>query len=123
MEHEMQACQHHDRPRANCPDCPPVASNEDQLARTDSSFEPPLTLSIGRRTFKVWDLADASRTYQRERDASGKGASGFPDGRIGRGYRISYNGRVWNGSQLVQEATNPRDREGYVCNAAEKACQ
>lgn len=91
----MQACLHHDRPRAACPDCPPVASNEDQLARTDSSFEPPLTLRIGRRTFKVWDLADASRTYQRERDASGEGQSTWPVGRIGK-YLISYNGRVWH---------------------------
>lgn len=100
----MQACPHHDRPRAACPDCPPVVSNEDQLARTDSSFEPPLTLRIGKRTFKVWSAEEASATYQRERDASGKGASQFPDGRLGR-LRISYNGRVWLGKRVVLEAT------------------
>lgn len=68
----------------------------------------PHTLKIGRRkSVPVRDLADASNTYSLERDESGEGASTFPDGRIiigGTKYRISYNGRVWNGDALIMEA-------------------
>lgn len=64
----------------------------------------PLTLTIGRKHFIATDLTDASRIYQRERDDSGQGSGTFPDGRVGK-YRISYNGRVWHGKRLVQEAT------------------
>lgn len=57
---------------------------------------PKLELRIGKKTFAVTDLADASRVYQRERDKSKSGASRFPEGRVGE-YRISFNGRVWLG--------------------------
>lgn len=55
-------------------------------------------LKIGRRgTFQVADLEEASRVYQRVRDASGEGGSTFPNGSIDRGrWYISYNGNVWN---------------------------
>lgn len=47
----------------------------------------------------VDDLADASRRFCERRDASGLGASGFPNGSIlvdGRPVaRTSYNGRIW----------------------------
>jgi len=35
------------------------------------------------------------------RSASGEGASTFPTGRIGRGVTVSYNGKVWDGSELL----------------------
>jgi hypothetical protein len=63
-----------------------------------------LILRIGRRhRLEVTSLAEASRIYGELRDDSGEGASTFPDGRVGH-YRISYNGRVWDGKIVVQEA-------------------
>ena len=60
-----------------------------------------MTLRIGRRgTWKVETFADASRVYETERDKSGEGASTFPEGRLAddkKRYRISYNGRIWDG--------------------------
>lgn len=38
--------------------------------------------------------AEASAIYCAKRDASGQGASTFPNGEW-NGHRISYNGRVW----------------------------
>ena len=67
----------------------------------------PHTLHIGRTAIQVCDLADASCAYQNRRDDSRKGAATFPDGRVcidGTQYRISYNGRVWNGAAIVLEA-------------------
>lgn len=64
----------------------------------------PLTLKVGTRVkHAVSDLAEASRIYQALRDQSGEGASTWPDGSVGR-YRISFNGRVWLGEELVLEA-------------------
>jgi hypothetical protein len=58
-------------------------------------------LRIGNRgTFEVADLREASVVYQRERDATGEGASTFPQGRVGK-YVISYNGRVWLNGEAV----------------------
>lgn len=81
---------------------------------------PPQTLNaaathiqIGRRCYACSDLARASTVYQQKRDASGKGASQFPRGRVFKGDRlialVSYNGRVWdadadNNSPLLMEA-------------------
>lgn len=63
-----------------------------------------LTLRIGRRhTVAVSSLAEASLVYGRVRDDSGEGASTFPGGRVGK-HRVSYNGRVWLGGVVVQEA-------------------
>jgi len=66
----------------------------------------PHRLRVGRKSIRVRDLAEASRAYQEVRDASGLGASKFPEGRVvidGNAYRVSYNGRVWDGSTLVVE--------------------
>lgn len=57
-----------------------------------------LMLQIGKRQFPASDLAEASRIYQRERDASGEGGSTFHQGHInviGGTFKVSYNGRVW----------------------------
>ena len=60
-----------------------------------------MTLAIGERsTHPVNNIAEASRIYERERDASGEGVSTFPRGEItGKDGewvgRVSYNGRVW----------------------------
>ena len=63
-----------------------------------------LILKIGRRErVAVCSLAEASRVYGRVRDESGEGSSTFPAGRVGK-LRISYNGRVWDGDRVVQEA-------------------
>ena len=67
----------------------------------------PHRLRVGRKSIRVRDLVDASHVYQEERDASGLGASKFPEGRIaidGKTYRVSYNGRVWDGPAVVVEA-------------------
>jgi hypothetical protein len=63
-----------------------------------------MILSIGQRVkVMVGSLAEASRVYSQLRDASGEGASTWPDGKVD-GYRISYNGRVWEGKKLLMEA-------------------
>lgn len=59
-----------------------------------------LTLVIGRRSSpKVADFAEASAVYRAACEASGEGASTFPEGAIFDGddklARVSYNGRVW----------------------------
>lgn len=62
-------------------------------------------LLIGNNwSYRVPSLAHAVQVFSRLRDASGQGASSFPDGRIlgsSTLLRISYNGRVWNGDQPV----------------------
>lgn len=71
-----------------------------------------MILRIGRKRIPCTDLAEASRLYQEERnreEAEGRGgASAFPFGRVWK-YRLSYNGRVWEGKapneRVVLEAT------------------
>lgn len=76
--------------------CPSCLRKIAKKRRTDAAK--PLTLKIGRRHFvPVTSLEEASREYQRLRDESGEGGSTFPDGKVGN-YRISYNGRVWDGA-------------------------
>lgn len=63
-----------------------------------------MTLTIPRRlTVDVADFAEASAQYAQARDLSGEGVSTFPFGQLtGAGtYRVSYNGRVWEGDVLV----------------------
>ena len=71
---------------------------------------PPGPMILRQRGYPddiVGDLADASRRYCERRDASGLGASGFPDGSIlvdGEPIaRISYNGRIWPPGPWDQE--------------------
>lgn len=40
-------------------------------------------------------FAEASAAFCKRRDASGEGASTFPNGRLLPGHFISYNGKVW----------------------------
>lgn len=73
-----------------------------------------MRLRIGKRlSVEVADLREASIVYQRERDASGEGASTFPFGRVGK-YTVSYNGRVWLGDLVVLEAQSMNDFEIYM---------
>jgi hypothetical protein len=65
------------------------------------------TLRIGHDRFEVDSLTHASILFQELRDASGCGASQWPEGSVevdGVTYRISYNGRIWEGKTLVMEA-------------------
>lgn len=60
----------------------------------------PLFIQVGRRRYQVDGLQQASEMYCAARDASGKGASKTPDGKIVTANgtlvaRVSYNGRVW----------------------------
>jgi hypothetical protein len=60
---------------------------------------PRLSLQIGRMTYLVMTVEDARDLYVRMRDASGKGASEFPVGKIS-GHpsgpiTIAYNGRLF----------------------------
>ncbi len=68
----------------------------------------PHILEMGtREPMRVRDLAHASRNYSAIRDLSGEGASSFPEGSVKIGtkrFRISYNGRVWDGKTCVLEA-------------------
>lgn len=64
------------------------------------------TLTIPRRlTAEVETYRDAADLYRKFRDDSGEGASTFPHGTIRAGRltvaTVSYNGRVWEGEQLV----------------------
>lgn len=82
--------------------------NHEQTARVASRGPAPThTLRIGRESFEVDSLTHASILYQELRDASGCGASQWPTGFVefeGTNYRISYNGRVWDGATLYLEA-------------------
>ena len=80
----------------------------EQIARVAFRRPAPThTLRIGRERFEVDSLTHASILFQELRDASGCGASEWPEGFVevdGVKYRISYNGRVWNGAALEMEA-------------------
>lgn len=58
-----------------------------------------MQLIVGRRKIAVASLPEASERYSALRDASGFGASRFPNGKIMDGGRhvanVSYNGRIW----------------------------
>lgn len=56
----------------------------------------------GVLTKNVRDLDEAQSVYVHARDLSGEGYQEFPEGKVGR-FRISYNGRVWDGDTLVLE--------------------
>lgn len=47
--------------------------------------------------------AEASSLYCAKRDASGQGASTFPEGKW-KDHRISYNGRVWEAGKDFPES-------------------
>lgn len=82
--------------------------NTEQTARVAwRAAAPTYSLRISGERFEVDSLTHASILYQELRDASGCGASHWPDGFVevdGTLYRISYNGRVWNGATLEMEA-------------------
>lgn len=68
---------------------------------------PSYTLTVGRESFEVDSLTHASILFQELRDASGCDSSKWPQGYVeveGITYRISYNGRVWNGASVYLEA-------------------
>lgn len=51
-------------------------------------------------------IREARNEYCRLRDESGEGASTFNEGIIEHErdkYRVSYNGRIWNGDDLIFE--------------------
>lgn len=52
---------------------------------------------------KAATAAEASAIYCAKRDASGLGASKFPDGEW-NGHHISYNGRVWEAGKAYPDA-------------------
>lgn len=69
------------------------------IIEPDAPPGPMILRQRGYPDLTVKDLADASRQFCERRDASGLGASGFPDASIlvdGRPIaRTSYNGRIW----------------------------
>lgn len=79
------------------------------MSISGKSLNHPGVLTIGKEvTVHVTDLRDASNAYQVARDRTGLGCSKFPQGTLvlaGKRYRISFNGRVWDGDRVVQEAT------------------
>ncbi len=61
---------------------------------------------------RVSSLGEASREYRHAVEASGEGASSFPQGHVeipnGPTHTISYNGCVWSGDQKLYD---PRERD------------
>lgn len=82
--------------------------NTDQTARVAlRQPAPTYTLRIGADRFQVDSLTHASILYQELRDAGGAGSGEWPSGHVevdGVQYRISYNGRIWDGQTLHMEA-------------------
>lgn len=69
-----------------------------------------LTLTFKKKTVAVVDYAEASARYSAARDNSGQGASTWGNGKIydRNGTQIayiSYNGKVWAGTQYQPDAT------------------
>lgn len=67
----------------------------------------PVTLRIGKHKYQCADLSHASLVYQIARDEADKGSSRWPSGVAtlgGKVYRVSYNGRVWDGDVMILEA-------------------
>lgn len=57
-----------------------------------------------KRQIVCTSVEDATRAYQEARDLSGLGVSCFDEGLLSTGHRISYDGRVFRGRDLVLEA-------------------
>jgi hypothetical protein len=60
--------------------------------------------------FAVSTFAEASEAYCEARDASGEGYHTFPEGLLaldGETYRVSYNGRIWNGAKEWESGDKP----------------
>jgi len=72
-----------------------------KAAQKQATKPTAMVLHIGKQKFTVHSFEEAQRVFEGARDASGEGASSWPDGRIGHRYRISYNGRLWDGDTLV----------------------
>jgi hypothetical protein len=66
-----------------------------------------VTLRIGREQHVVADLRAAVALHAELRDDSGMGARDWPPCSVtaeGKRYRVSYNGRVWDGEREVEVA-------------------
>jgi hypothetical protein len=64
-----------------------------------------MKLFIGLRpAIEVASFEEASAAYCKARDESGAGAREFPNGRLMPGHFISYNGKVWAGTEYVEGA-------------------
>ena len=76
-----------------------------QLIRTETRIQPQqLFLQVGRKRYQVSSIAEAVEMHNKARDASEHGASKMPRVTIVNSngahlYRISYNGRVWDGDK------------------------
>lgn len=81
----------------------------------DYEDEGPFHLNVPGFIDNVWwgNFEAASDHYQNARDQSGLGVSGFPEGelrsRTGLTFRISYNGKVWDGDTMVFNPHGARD--------------
>lgn len=80
-----------------------------------------IKLSIGRRFSGVVESLEAAQIiFCKMREESGEGASTFPDGKInadGKVYRISYNGRLWEGTAYVPGAEPVANAPAYSAYA------
>ena len=77
-------------------------------------------LQIGRRRYQVASFQEASEMFCRARDVMGEGASKTPKALIvdemGKAFaRISYNGRVWAGTEYDPNATPIYDNGSGLC--------
>lgn len=80
-----------------------------------------LFLQVGRKRYQVASIADAVQMYSIARDNADHGASGMPTVSIVSAtglhlYRISYNGRVWDGDKPLDGMSG----EQWVAHASAK---
>ena len=79
---------------------------------TNLSTQPQeLFLQIGRKRYQIASIAEAVTMYSETRNRSGLGASKTPHATIVSNtgthlYRISYNGRVWDGNKPLDGMTD-----------------
>ncbi len=79
--------------------------------RGDGSPKNPLqllpALDVNQR---VSSFEEASQVYRRAAYDSGEGASSFPEGYVllpdGRKFKVSFNGRIWDGDEKVYDPTS-----------------
>lgn len=83
-----------------------------------SALTKPMFLQVGDHRYQVASFAQASQMFCIARDKSGEGASSVPSPLIVDDAgevigHVSYNGRVWPGSEWTADATPLFDnREG-----------
>lgn len=79
-----------------------------------------MKLKIKGKAYEVATLEEASKLYEKLRDASGLGASRWPSGSVFEGRElaatISYNGRVWPPGNWTADSVPLYDNRNVALN-------